>query len=233
MKRIFAILLFIFLPVCIFAQETPLFNIGAGMPIFFNRNFDAHSGGTHFISFKRGNLFVEYPGLFYFTKNRIFNVTPGITYFTFNEYESGGGNGGGSSKKYKHQAVGPYIKLVFERHSNSLKHKWYLGFVTGTYFYTNTTGNESWWTLQQDGQISGLKNVSRSGKSFFNSFYYGYYAGFRPIIKLLPILEPAIEFYFLPDYATIIDSYLPFEEQKSGKSMALVSLVLGFGSKGN
>lgn len=233
MKHFYLIILFIFLPVLIFAQETPIINIGAGMPIFFNRNFDAHSGGTHYMSFKRGNLFVEYPGLFHFTKNRIFNVTPGITYFTFNEYESGGGNGGGGSKKYKHQAVGPYVKLIFENPSNSQKNNWYLGFVAGSYLYSRTTGNESWWALQQEGQVSGSKNVEGSGKSFFNSFYYGYFAGFRPFLKLTPILEPALEFYFLPNYANIKDSYLPPEEQKPGKSMAIVSLVLGFGSKGN
>ena len=94
MKIIAFLTLIIFSSLHVFSQEHSIIDIGVGYPIFFQRNFDENSGGTHYIGHERLNAFVELPELIRFKKNPDFSVYPGAGYFLFNEFESGGGHGG-------------------------------------------------------------------------------------------------------------------------------------------
>ncbi len=232
MKCTILFILFIFGSATVFSQEKPTFTIGGGFPFFFTQNFDANSGGSHSMTYKRGSLFVEKPGLIEFSATPSISVTPGFAFFVFNENENGGGNGGGSSLELKHQAIGVYSKIIYENeHLKEDKDKWYFGLTAGYYLYSKTTGEDSWWLLQSHYSY-GSETIDTSGKKFFNSFYFGVLGGLRlPVKAASPTVKPVIEFSFYPRYANIPDSYISEDEQKTGKSMMMLSLLFEINTK--
>ncbi len=230
MKRTVLLFAFIFAFTFSKSQNHSIFNIGVGMPFFFQSNFNETSGGSHSISSKRINAFIEKSGLFSFTETKNLYITPGAGYFLFNENGSGGGLGGGYSESLKHQAFSIYGKFLYEPGFNSDNNfNLYLGFLTGVYLYTETTGERSWWIMQQLQNRSGTSEVNESGESFFNSIYMGFLIGFNPLgKKSSSFINPLIEFSFFPNYAIIYDDNISEDEQKLSKNMAMISVAFGF-----
>jgi hypothetical protein len=218
----------------VFSQEVPSINVGVGFPSFFQTNFDEDWGSYHSIDPGRIHAFTEIQQLIKFKNNPAFSVTPGIGYFLFNESESGGGLGGGTSTDLKHSALSMYAKLNYSITKNNEKpFRWYGGVLLGFYLYSKTTGERNWWRMEQLGGRWGSSEIDKSGKAFFNSFYNGIYAGFKIKAGKSDRFQPAFEFSFLPGYANITDRYLSDENKDESltKSMIMGSVIFGFGTK--
>ncbi len=234
MKQIAILALFCMYSILAFSQEVPSINVGAGFPSFFQTNFDKDWGSYHSIDPGRIHVFSEIQQLINFKNNPAFSVTPGIGYFLFNESESGGGLGGGGSSAVKHHALSIYAKLNYSiTQHNEKAFRWYAGVLTGFYFYSRTTGERSWWMMQELGGRSGSEEISKSGKPFYNNFYNGIYAGFKIKTGKNDCFQPAFEFTFLPGYANITDTYLSNEDKDDSmaKSLIMGSVIFGFGIK--
>lgn len=234
MKHFTILALFTIFSLFAYSQEKPSINVGIGYPSFFQTNFDESSGGYHSINSGRIHVFTEIQQLIRFKNNPAFSVTPGIGYFLFNESESGGGLGGGSSTTLKHNAFSLYAKLNYSITKNNEKpFCWYAGVLTGFYFYSKTTGERNWWMYQQGGGRSGTEEIDKSGKAFYNTFYNGIYAGFKIKTGINNRIQPAFEFSFLPSYANITYIYLSEENKNEplAKSVIMGSVILGFGTK--
>ncbi len=232
MKRIIIVLLFVSTFTISKSQNHSAISLGGGYPFFFQSNFNKESGGTHSISNKKINAFIEKPGLFKLNSESLY-ITPGVGYFLFNENGSGGGLGGGNSKTLKHQAVSLYGKFIYEWNFKSVKStNLYLGFVSGLYLYSNTTGTKSWWQMYQNNNRSGTTEVDRSGNHFFNSAYMGFIFGIKPLgNNSSSLFVPTVELSFMPNYAVIYDDHIVEDEQKLTKSMLMLSLSIGFNPK--
>ncbi len=111
--------------------------------------------------------------------------------------------------------------------------RWYAGTFSGFYVYSKTSGDASWWMIQQGGNRYGEYEIDQNGKSFFNNFYTGFYAGFKIKTGFENWLQPAFEFSFLPGYASITDRFLTYEDKDTSttKSMVLMSIIFRFGKK--
>lgn len=235
MKHTTLLLLLVFTFTISKSQNHSLLNIGGGYPVFFQSNFNEESGGYHEIGDKRLNVFIEKPGLFRFKEAEGLYITPGISYFFFEEYGSGGGLGGGNSKSLEHQAVSFFGKFIYERKFNAKKStSIYMGFLSGVYLYSKTTGERSWWRSYEKPPRSGTVEVDESGKHFFNSVYMGVLFGFKPLgNNSSSVIVPVVEVSFFPNYAIIYDDHICESEQKLSKSMIMISLAVGFNTKRN
>ncbi|KAF0237929.1 MAG: hypothetical protein FD181_1514 [Prolixibacteraceae bacterium] len=234
MKQITILVLFSFYSLVVSSQKTSSINIGFGYPGFFQANFDKNSGGSHTINSGRIHVFTEIRQLIRFKNNPAFLVTPGIGYFLFNESESSGALGGGSSTILKHYAVSLYAKLNYSiTKDNEKPFCWYAGVLGGFYVFSKTKGEMYWWMYQQGGSRSGIEEIDKSGKSFYNNFYNGIYAGFKIKTGKNDFFRPAFEFSFFPGYANITDKFLSDtnKDEPIAKSMGMISLTLGFGKK--
>lgn len=234
MKQIAILAVFCFYSILTFSQEAASINVGVGLPSFLQPNFDDNSGGNHSINSGSIHVFSEIQQLIKFKNSPSFSVTPGIGYFLFNESESGGGLGGGNSSDVKHSALSVYAKLNYSITQNKEKpFRWYGGVLLGFYLYSKTSGERSWWMMEQLGGRSGSAEIDKSGKPFFNSFYNGIYAGFKIKAGKSDRFQPAFEFSFLPGYANITDKFLSNEDKDESlaKSMIMGSVIFGFGTK--
>lgn len=232
MKKIIFLTVIIFLSFLSFSQENSKINFGISYPFFFQNNFDDKTGGTHYMNLPRINVSIELPQLFKFRNNPNFNVSPGSCYFLFNECESSGGHGGGTSKELKHQALSLYTKFSYDIGLKSGKPNYfYAGILTGVYIYTKTTGIEDWFMLQEGSYLSGSMKVDRNGQPFFNLFYMGFFTGLNPLAKSNSFVKPIVELSFYPNYAIINDSNKRTQDQKVARSMAMISFTFGFGKK--
>lgn len=234
MKIIAFLTLIIFSSLHVFSQEHSIIDIGVGYPIFFQRNFDKNSGGTHYIGHERINTFAELPELIRFRNNPDFSVFPGAGYSLFNEFESGGGLGGGNDRTLKHQAFSLYLKFNYSITENSARpFRWYAGLLSGVYVFSKTNGNVGWFRLEQNGYKGGNYSFDHNGKFFFNNFYNGLYAGFKINTGTCNWIQPGFELSFYPGYASITDKFLAFEDQHKSttKSMMMLSVILGIGAK--
>jgi hypothetical protein len=219
MKHILSIFLLVILPLWIFAQETPIFNIGAGMPIFFKQNYAPTGYGTNTATWERINLFAEKPILISKSRNLTFN--PGISYFLFNETFGSDPSalGGSNSSELNHMALSISTKLLHDIDFKKEKNvDWYFGFVTGKYIITKTKGTKNWTSLQEQGYTPGAKELNKNGKSFFHSFYGGIIAGFKGKSKS-KVLKPQFEFSFYPSFVSM--------DMKENISVGMVAIILG------
>ncbi len=232
MNRIILIALFVLTFTISKSQDHAAISIGGGYPLFFQSNFNKDSGGTHSLTYRRINVFIEKPGLFKLNSESLY-ITPGVGYSLFNEMGSGGGLGGGNSKILKHRAVSLYGKFIYEWNFKSEKSSsLYIGFVSGFYLYSKTTGTRSWWQMYQNTNRSGTTEVNRSGNHFFNSAYMGFILGVKPLgNNSNSLFVPIIELSFMPNYAVIYDDHIVEYEQKLTKSMLMISLSVGFNPK--
>jgi hypothetical protein len=234
MKKSALLTLIIFSSVFTFSQETSIINLGIGYPIFFQKNFISGSGAgnTHSMDSKRINLMLEIPDLLKFKNNPNFFVTPGVSYNQLNESKMNEALGGSSIRNYKHQAYSLYAKLIYEINTKSdMPFNWYGGVLTGAYIYTKTIGTEYGSSWTGDGYVSGSSEIDMSGKSFYDSFYMGFLIGFKTLTKSGSFVKPSFEFSFLPGFVNISSAGYHSESEDYSKSMALFSVILGFGHK--
>lgn len=232
MKKIVILTLIVFSSVLTFSQETSIVSVGVGYPVFFQNNFDDYSGGTHTMESKRINLTLEIPQLLKFKNNPNFFVTPGGSYIQLNENKFNEALGGSSIQNYKHQAISLYAKLLYEINIKTDKpFNWYGGVLAGAYIYTKTTGNiyGSRWT--ENGYVSGSSEVDMSGKSFYDSFYFGFFIGFKTLTKSNSFLKPSFEFSFLPGFVNVSRAGYNSGSEDYSKSMAMITVYLGMGKK--
>lgn len=204
------------------AQEMPVINIGAGLPVLLRLN-SGNDGSTHTINGFPLNLSVEKPFKIPVFNNEKLSVSPGIGYYSFHEYNESGGLGGKTTKDYRHRAVSVQSKFLFDTFSFE-KTQIQLGVIAGVYLATQTQGKESWWIMYQYPDInSGEREINRSGKAFFHPAYYGLLSRFSDKTGIRNSrLTPVFELSFYPDFAT---------HGNKKVSMGLVSLILGFNSK--
>ncbi|NCB09050.1 MAG: hypothetical protein EOM73_12910 [Bacteroidia bacterium] len=204
------------------AQEMPVINIGAGLPVLL-RLTSGNDGSTHTLNGFPLNLSVEKPFKISAFKNAKLSVSPGIGYFNFHEYYESGGLGGKTTKNYRHRAVSVQSKFLVETFSFE-KTQIQLGAIAGVYLASKTQGKESWWLMQQYPDVtSGEREVSRSGKAFFHPAYYGLLSRFsNKTGDRNSRLTPVFELSFYPGFAT------PGNQKVN---MGMFSVVLGFNSK--
>ncbi len=234
MKKFTFLTLILLSSIIAFSQERSIINVGAGYPFFSPQNFDENSGGSHHIGNDRLHAFIELPQLIKFRKNPDFSLTPGFGYFHFNEDETSGALGGGSSTVLKHSSLSLYVKLNYSITKNDEKpFCWYAGLLGGFYIYSNSKGEMFWWSYMQGGAQSGTQEIDKSGKSFYNNFYNGIYAGFKIKTDKIGFFRPAFEFSFFPGFANITDNFRSIQnkDESLAKSMVMISLNLGFGHK--
>lgn len=187
-----------------FSQENTIINIGAGLPVFFQHNFRAQEYGPHYLSYNRIHLFAEKPFSLGAAQN--FSINPGITYFIFNESAESGGLGQHSYKNVNHKAVGLSGRFFYHFKINPEKrNRYYCGIAGGKYLQSKSTGNASWYRLEESKYIGGNKVIDDNGKTFFHSLYYGFTGGFTGLTKENSRFAPAFEFSFYPDFFTLND----------------------------
>lgn len=204
------------------AQELPVFNIGAGLPVLLRLN-SGNDGSTHTLNGFPLNLSVEKPFKIPVFNNEKLSVSPGIGYFNFHEYDESGGLGGKTTKDYRQRAVSVQSKFLVETFSFE-KTQIQLGAIAGVYLASQTQGKESWWLMHQYPDInSGEREINRSGKAFFHPAYYGLLSRFSDKTSdRNSRLTPVFELSFYPGFAT------PGNQKVN---MGMFSVLLGFNSK--
>ncbi len=220
-KKVSTLSLILSFSTLLFAQN-PVFNIAAGMPVAFDRNYAKEGYGDHSLTRERVNLFAEIPLNIGTTGNIL--ILPGVSYFLFNEtQESSGALGGGYWKKLTHNAISIQSRCIYQFFNEERSiGNWYIGGIFGVYLWSHTTGNSSWWRYQPPGQISGEEIFNESGKGFFHSVYVGATSGYRFKTTSESKLHASLEGSFYPLFVTVDDEK---------RSMAMITVVLGFGQK--
>lgn len=220
MKKVFYLILFIFICESGFSQEQ-IMNIGVGFPVFFKSDF-VEGGYIHQLTRKRVHLFAEMP--VDIGSQRKFSVHPGVGYFLFNEFEKSDPSalGGYSNKELQHNAISIYTRMFYHLESkNRSFQQYYFGGTFGAYLWSKTTGESSWWIYTRP-PASGSTIYNESGKTFFHSVYLGLTAGAKFRTKEISKIQSAIEFSFFPLFVTVDDAKRP---------MAMLTVVLGTGKK--
>lgn len=233
MKQSILFVFLIFATIISKAQEHSLINFGAGWPVFFNNSTSSEGSGSNYsIGSNSLNVFIEKSGLFNISKSKDLYITPGVNYCLFHESGAGGGLGGGSSTKLKHQAVSLYAKFLIEIDFKSTKSPHlYVGFMPGVYLFSNTTGERFWWNSFNGPNRNGIQPIDRNGKHFFNSSYMGFLFGFKAMGNRSCFIQPHIEFSFFPNYAIFYNPHISTDEQNLSRSMAMITIAIGLNPK--
>lgn len=199
-----------------FSQENTIINIGAGLPIFFGQNFIDPSYGSLFINEKRMHLFIEKP--IALGSARKLSLNPGIGYFVFNESAESGGLGQHSYRNVNHKSYCLSSRFFYHFKIHPEKNNgYYCGITGGKYIHSKSTGDASWYRLEESKYLGGNIVIDNNGKTFFHSFYYGFTGGFTGLTKENSRFAPAFEFSFYPDFFTLNDKKWP---------MGMISVIL-------
>lgn len=172
------------------------------MPVFFGQKFIDPTYGSLFINEKRLHLFIEKP--ISLGAARKISLNPGIGYFVFNESSESGGLGQHSYREVNHKAYSISTRLFYHFKINPEKRNhYYCGIAGGKYIWSESTGESSWYRLEESHYIGDNKVIHDNGKDFFHSLYYGIVGGFVGKTRENAMFAPAFEFSIYPDFLTI------------------------------
>lgn len=229
MKQLLIILMFLTFYQFSFSQDGSWFNIGAGMPVFFPRNF-SKSGGYLDFGDKPRYFFAELPSVLKLSRSKKLTLTPGVSYIRLSEYNLSGALGGHSSRSLNHEAWSGYAKFVYTPGINDLKFiSFYYAIVGGYYFKSETSGSSHSELYFQQPKIVTNTSINSKGHLFFGKYYTGFIIGIKSHNMDRHFFKPHIEFTVYPKFVNVFDSFTSIESQSPSKGMVIVSASVGFG----
>ena len=223
MKTKFTLIFTLLVALSASAQKHSVFNFGIGLPITFPEKTNSCSSISE-ISSKRLYLSIEKPYYLKTGENNAFSIRPGLGYFYLNEiYESSPcALGGYYEHQYNRTSFNIFTKFRYDPVFKKEKfNNYYFGAVAGMNYITKTKGQYfSRFYHSTPSEYSG--KVNESGKDFFNTFFYGFFAGFYPRMEKSTRIRPGFEISVYPKFYTLRDKQ---------KSLGMFSVNLAFQSK--
>lgn len=206
---------FLLFTLSVSGQKNENFKVGLALPIFTKSNKNITISSSPVLS-------VEKPFSFDLNSKNSIGINPGLAYFKFFENEQPQEFGSGISTELKHRSLNTFLKLFYNIHINKLTNSYiYLGPVAGLHIATSTKGLVEYYSDAK--KIPSLsKNINESGRSFFESTYFGYIIGFHPKSQSKYTVTPSFELSYFPNFVSIYNN---------PEHALQISIFLGFSPK--